>query len=103
MWDLPEPGIEPMFPALAGGFLSTGPPGKYHLSFYNYYGIDKETEPERYEAVLNNNLLAILYHVMGVKTYEELSQVDLESAAMKYLLGAGMTENDILTLKNNLR
>ena len=31
MWDLPRPGIEPMSPALAGGFLSTSyflPPGK---------------------------------------------------------------------------
>ena len=28
MWDLPEPGIEPMFPALAGRFLSTVPPEK---------------------------------------------------------------------------
>jgi len=25
MWDLPEPGIKPMSPALAGGFLTTGP------------------------------------------------------------------------------
>ena len=28
MWDLPGPGIEPMSPALAGEFLTTGPPGK---------------------------------------------------------------------------
>ena len=28
MWDLPRPGIEPLSPALAGGFLSTAPPGK---------------------------------------------------------------------------
>ena len=28
MWELPGPGIEPVFPALAGGFLTTGPPGK---------------------------------------------------------------------------
>ena len=28
MWSLPGPGIEPMSPALAGGFLTTGPPGK---------------------------------------------------------------------------
>ena len=28
MWDLPRPGIEPMFPALAGGFLTAAPPGK---------------------------------------------------------------------------
>ena len=74
----------------------------YMLSFYNYYGIDQETEPERYEAVLNNNLLAMLYHVTGVKTYEELAQADLESAATEYLLDAGMTGDDILTLKNNL-
>ena len=28
MWDLPRPGIEPMSPALADGFFTTGPPGK---------------------------------------------------------------------------
>ena len=28
MWDLPRPGLEPMSSALAGGFLTTAPPGK---------------------------------------------------------------------------
>ena len=28
MWDLPRPGLEPVFPALAGGFSTTAPPGK---------------------------------------------------------------------------
>ena len=28
MWDLPGPGIEPVSPALADGFLTTAPPGK---------------------------------------------------------------------------
>ena len=28
MWDLPEPGLKPVSPALAGGFLTTAPPGK---------------------------------------------------------------------------
>ena len=28
MWDLPGPGIEPVSSALAGGFLTTVPPGK---------------------------------------------------------------------------
>ena len=27
-WDFPRPGIEPMSPALAGGFFTTEPPGK---------------------------------------------------------------------------
>ena len=26
MWDLPGPGLEPVSPALAGGFLTTAPP-----------------------------------------------------------------------------
>ena len=28
MWDLPRPGIKPVSPALQGGVLTTGPPGK---------------------------------------------------------------------------
>ena len=28
MWDLPGPGLEPVSPALAGGFSTTAPPGK---------------------------------------------------------------------------
>ena len=28
MWDLPRPGLEPVSPALAGGFLTTAPLGK---------------------------------------------------------------------------
>ena len=31
MWDLPRPGLEPVSPALAGGFLTTAPPGKPSL------------------------------------------------------------------------
>ena len=28
MWDLSGPGLKPVTPALAGGFLTTAPPGK---------------------------------------------------------------------------
>ena len=31
--DLPDPGIEPSSPALAGGFFTTEPPGKPFLFF----------------------------------------------------------------------
>ena len=37
MWDLPGPGIEPMFPALAGRFLTTAPPGKSPRMFIYIY------------------------------------------------------------------
>ena len=35
MWNLPGPGIEPVFSALAGGFLATEPPGKFRKEFYS--------------------------------------------------------------------
>ena len=28
IWDVPGPGIKPMSPVLASGFLTSGPPGK---------------------------------------------------------------------------
>ena len=34
MWDLPRPGLEPVSPALAGGFSTTAPPGKPRLFFW---------------------------------------------------------------------
>ena len=41
MWDLPGPGLEPVSPALAGGFLTTAPPRKPppHFPVFNFlYG-----------------------------------------------------------------
>ena len=37
MWDPPRPGLEPMSPALAGGFLTTVPPGKPPFHFIHYF------------------------------------------------------------------
>ena len=34
MWDLPGPGLKPVSPALAGGFLTTAPPGKPYAVFF---------------------------------------------------------------------
>ena len=34
MWDIPRPGLEPVSSALAGGFLTTAPPGKSLISFF---------------------------------------------------------------------
>ena len=36
MWDLPRPGLEPMSPALAGGFSTTAPPEKPWFKFWKY-------------------------------------------------------------------
>ena len=39
MWDLPGPGLEPVCSALAGGFLTTAPPGKPPISTFYTNGI----------------------------------------------------------------
>ena len=39
MWDLPRPGLEPVSPALAGGFLTTAPSGKPYCEFSLIYGV----------------------------------------------------------------
>ena len=36
MWDLPEPGMEPTCPTLAGRFLATGSPGRPYIRFNVY-------------------------------------------------------------------
>ena len=41
--DLPDPGIEPMSSALAGGFFTTEPPGKPH-SFLNFISLFKSPQ-----------------------------------------------------------
>ena len=41
MWNLPRPGIKPASPALAGGFFTTGPPGKSDWGMFGllpYFG-----------------------------------------------------------------
>ena len=35
MWDLPRPGLEPVYPALAGRFSTTAPPGKLCVSSFD--------------------------------------------------------------------
>ena len=37
MWDLPRAGLEPVSPALAGGFLTTAPPGKPSVKLQNHF------------------------------------------------------------------
>lgn len=74
----------------------------YMLSFYNYYGVDKEKEPDRYQAILDYNLYPMLCHVAAVEDSSMLAQVDLEEAVTQYLLEAGMPREALSRLKEKL-
>ena len=43
-WDLPDPGIEPISPVLAGGFFIADSPGKSKVEFKNIQLIYVEKE-----------------------------------------------------------
>ena len=65
MWDLPGPGIKPVSPALAGGFLTTAPPGKPYLSIFK----EKENFPSLATVGaqgLGAATLAVQFHVSQV-------------------------------------
>ena len=47
-WDFPDPGIQPTFPALAGGFFTTEPTGKLSVLLYKL-NIDLRGEMEEKE------------------------------------------------------
>ena len=53
MWDLPRPGLEPMSPALAGGFLTTAPPGKSLIILF----IEKKSIKN---LIINQNFLELI-------------------------------------------
>ena len=38
-WDLSGPRLESVSPALAGGFLTTAPPGKSHILFFECHNV----------------------------------------------------------------
>ena len=52
--------------------------------------------------VLDANLMEMLCHVTGAESVEQLEQIDLETAVTEYLIDAGMSQEDILMLKEKL-
>ena len=69
MWDLPGPGIKPMSAALAGGFLTSVPPGKSQYLYQSkqtdrdkegHYIMIKGSIQEEDVTIVNNCLLTIV-------------------------------------------
>ena len=62
MWDLPGPGLEPVSPALAGGFLTTVPPGKP-----DYELLKEEFDTKKPELVLPKFHSCLSIHFPGIR------------------------------------
>ena len=73
----------------------------YMVTYRNYYGITKESDPERYDIIVSQVLEPMIYSIAGDDA--DLSSADLAAAAEKFLTDAGMTAKQIRTLRDNLR
>ena len=68
MWDLPGPGLKPVSPTLAGGFLTTAPPGKSPENVFNVAsGMFKATHAVRIIFLLNSGDLKVEYSLGEVR------------------------------------
>ena len=66
----------------------------YMITYQNYYRISRTQDSDKYDVILENNLDAMLYHMIGDGTVD-LADADLARYAREYLIGCGMTEDDI--------
>ena len=83
MWDLPGPGIKLVSPALAGGFLATGPPGKsqFHLYFWMIFFLGCQFFPQHFEDVIP---LSSTSHIFFGKVHFNLTIASLNVMSLLY-------------------
>ena len=68
------------------------------IDYDNYYGITKESDPKRYDVIVDNVLLPMLNSVIGNACVDPKT-ADLSVYAVQFLQNAGMTEAQIAALK----
>ena len=63
----------------------------YMLTYDNYYEINKEKDPEKYELIRDRDIVAMMRFICNGDPYTS----DLSKGARSYLMNAGMSEKDI--------
>ena len=71
----------------------------YMLTFYNFYGLDPDSDQAKQIAA--SNIETILANAFGLSSIRD-EGVELCACAETYLLGVGMTEDEIAALRQNL-
>ena len=70
----------------------------YMITYYNYYGVEKGTE--KYDVVVNNNLIKVLNTTFKV---DDVYKADLVAEAEEYLMeDGGLTLDEVAALKAKL-
>lgn len=72
----------------------------YMVTYLNYYGVEHGSE--QYEKIADSNILAALREIAGLPAGADLDGVDLEAAAERYLMGIGLSQEQVQILKERL-
>lgn len=74
----------------------------YMITYDNYYGVNKETEPDRYNDILALMFSNIVCCIANVDKIEDVNEQTLLQGAKTYLLASGLTDNEINILTDKL-
>lgn len=74
----------------------------YMITFDNYYGINKESDPSKYEAIAHLNLDGMLRFLAHADDNADLTTISYTGPAREYLRQGGMTDEQIDALVTRL-
>ncbi|MBR1497096.1 MAG: tyrosine-protein phosphatase [Oscillospiraceae bacterium] len=74
----------------------------YMITYDNYYGITKQSDPEKYDIIVRDVLFPMLSSVVGDDKVD-LASADLAVYAERFLTDAGMSSEQIGRLKERLQ
>ena len=70
----------------------------YMITYYNYYRVDKQGKPEKYEAILDN-VYDFMYCMCGAEKGTAVGTLDLKKGAESYLERGGLTAGQIASVE----
>ena len=74
----------------------------YMISYYNYYGITQENEPDQYNAILVN-VYDFLYCMCDAEEGTAVDTLDLKAGAESYLRKGGLTDDQIAKIEEYIQ
>lgn len=75
----------------------------YMATYANYYGITKESDPERYSIISNLYFDGMMLFLAGVDDGTDLRFIDFSGPARNYLLNGGMSSEQVDALVARIR
>ena len=74
----------------------------YMETYANYYGITRESQPDKYDAILVN-VYDFLYCICDTDTSVEIDTLDVKAGAESYLRRGGLTNDQIAKIEAYIR